>query len=163
MQKIVPNLWFETQAEEAARFYVSLIKNSRMGDITYYGEAAAAVSGQPQGSVLTVAFQLDGQDFIAFNGGPQFPFTHAISLMVNCDTQEEIDRLWEKLSEGGEKEPCGWLKDRYGVSWQVVPSLLDEMLQDADEARRERVMKAMLQMQKLDIAGLRAAYEQTGG
>jgi predicted 3-demethylubiquinone-9 3-methyltransferase (glyoxalase superfamily) len=160
MQKIVPNLWFDTQAEEAARFYVSLIRNSRIEAITYYGEAGAAVSGQPAGSVLTVAFQLDGQDFIALNGGPQFPFTHAISLMVNCETQEEIDRLWEKLSEGGEKEPCGWLKDRYGVSWQVVPTVLDEMLRDAEDARSERVMKAMLLMQKLDIATLKAAYEQ---
>jgi predicted 3-demethylubiquinone-9 3-methyltransferase (glyoxalase superfamily) len=160
LQKITPNLWFDNQAEEAANFYVSIFKNSKIGDITRYGEAAAEISGKPKGSVLTVTFQIEGQEFTALNGGPQFKFTEAISLLVNCETQQEVDELWEKLSEGGEEGPCGWLKDKYGVSWQVVPCILDEMIQDPDPVKAERVMKAMLQMQKIDIAGLQQAYDQ---
>jgi predicted 3-demethylubiquinone-9 3-methyltransferase (glyoxalase superfamily) len=160
LQKITPNLWFDNQAEEAANFYVSIFKNSKIGDITRYGEAAAEISGKPKGSVMTVTFQVEGQEFTALNGGPQFKFTEATSLLVNCDTQQEVDELWEKLSEGGEEGPCGWLKDKYGVSWQVVPRILDEMIRDPDPVKAERVMKAMLQMQKIDIAGLQQAYDQ---
>jgi predicted 3-demethylubiquinone-9 3-methyltransferase (glyoxalase superfamily) len=160
LQKITPNLWFDNQAEEAAHFYVSIFKNSKIGNITRYGEAAAEISGKPKGSVMTVTFQIEGQEFIALNGGPQFKFTEAISLLVNCDTQQEVDELWEKLSQGGEEGPCGWLKDKYGVSWQVVPRVLDEMIRDPDPVKAERVMNAMLQMQKIDIAGLRQAYDQ---
>jgi predicted 3-demethylubiquinone-9 3-methyltransferase (glyoxalase superfamily) len=159
-QKITPNLWFDNQAEEAANFYVSIFKNSKIGDITRYGEAAAELSGKPKGSTLTVTFQIEGQEFTALNGGPQFKFTEAISLLVNCDTQQEVDELWEKLSEGGEKQQCGWLKDKYGVSWQVVPRILCEMMLDPDPVKAERVMKAILQMQKLDIEVLQRAYEQ---
>lgn len=160
LQKITPNLWFDNQAEEAANFYVSIFKNSKIGDITRYGEAAAEISGKPKGSVMTITFQIEGQEFTALNGGPQFKFTEAISLLVSCDTQQEVDELWEKLSEGGEEGPCGWLKDKYGVSWQVVPRILDEMIRDPDPVKAERVMKAMLQMQKIDIAGLQQAYDQ---
>ena len=160
LQKITPNLWFDNQAEEAANFYVSIFKNSKIGDITRYGEAAAEISGKPKGSVMTITFQIEGQEFTALNSGPQFKFTEAISLLVNCETQQEVDELWEKLSEGGEEGPCGWLKDKYGVSWQVVPRILDEMIRDPDPVKAERVMKAMLQMQKIDIAGLQQAYDQ---
>jgi predicted 3-demethylubiquinone-9 3-methyltransferase (glyoxalase superfamily) len=160
LQKIIPNLWFDNQAEEAANFYVSIFKNSKIGDITRYGEAAAEISGKPKGSVMTITFQIEGQEFTALNGGPQFKFTEAISLLVNCETQQEVDELWEKLSEGGEEGPCGWLKDKYGVSWQVVPRILDEMIRDPDPVKAERVMKAMLQMQKIDITGLQQAYDQ---
>jgi predicted 3-demethylubiquinone-9 3-methyltransferase (glyoxalase superfamily) len=160
LQKITPNLWFDNQAEEAANFYVSIFKNSKIGDITRYGEAAAEISGKPKGSVMTITFQIEGQEFTALNGGPQFKFTEAISLLVNCETQQEVDELWEKLSEDGEEGPCGWLKDKYGVSWQVVPRILDEMIRDPDPVKAERVMKAMLQMQKIDIAGLQQAYDQ---
>lgn len=160
MQKITPNLWFDDQAEEAANFYVSIFKNSQIGAITHYGESAAEISGKPKGSVLTVTFQIEGQDFTALNGGPQFKFTEAMSLLVNCETQQEVDELWEKLSEGGEKGPCGWLKDKYGVSWQVVPHILEEMMLDPDPLKAERVMKALLQMKKIDIEGLKQAYEQ---
>jgi predicted 3-demethylubiquinone-9 3-methyltransferase (glyoxalase superfamily) len=158
MQKIMPCLWFDNEAEEAARFYASIFKNSKIGIITRYGEEAAKASGRPKGTVMTVTFQLDGQEFMALNGGPQFTFSPAISLVVNCQTQNEIDELWEKLSEGGEKVECGWLKDKFGVSWQVVPSVLGQMLQDKDAKKTERVMKALLQMKKLDIEGLRKAY-----
>jgi predicted 3-demethylubiquinone-9 3-methyltransferase (glyoxalase superfamily) len=160
LQKITPNLWFDNQAEEAANFYVSIFKNSKIGNITRYGEAAAEISGKPKGSVMTITFQIEGQEFTALNGGPQFKFTEAISLLVNCETQQEVDELWEKLSEDGEEGPCGWLKDKYGVSWQVVPRILDEMIRDPDPVKAERVMKAMLQMQKIDIAGLQQAYDQ---
>jgi predicted 3-demethylubiquinone-9 3-methyltransferase (glyoxalase superfamily) len=160
LQKITPNLWFDNQAEEAANFYVSIFKNSKIGDITRYGEAGAEISRKPKGSVMTVTFQIEGQEFTALNGGPQFKFTEAISLLVNCETQQEVDELWEKLSEGGEEGPCGWLKDKYGVSWQVVPRILDEMIRDPDPVKAGRVMKAMLQMQKIDIAGLQQAYDQ---
>lgn len=156
MQRITPFLWFDDQAEEAANFYVSIFDNSKIVGVTRYGE----VGPGPKGSVMTVAFQLDGQEFIALNGGPQFRFTEAISFVVNCKTQEEVDELWGKLSEGGEKVECGWLKDKYGVSWQIVPTILGEMLSDPDPARSQRVMKAMLQMKKIDIDGLKKAYCQ---
>src|SRR6059036_2535986 len=160
MQKIITHLWFDNQAEEAARFYVSLFKNSKILSVARYGEAGSKVAGRPQGSVMTVRFQLEGQEFIALNGGPHFKFTEAISLLVNCQTQAEVDELWEKLSQGGEKGPCGWLKDKYGLSWQIFPTLLGEMLQDKDAEKSERVMKALLQMNKLDIKTLKQAYEQ---
>jgi predicted 3-demethylubiquinone-9 3-methyltransferase (glyoxalase superfamily) len=160
LQKITPTLWFDNQAEEAANFYVSIFKNAKIGNITRYGEAAAEISGKPKGSVMTITFQIEGQEFTALNGGPQFKFTEAISLLVNCDTQQEVNELWEKLSQDGEEGPCGWLKDKYGVSWQVVPCILDEMIRDPDPVKAERVMKAMLQMQKIDIAGLQQAYNQ---
>ena len=160
MQKLTPCLWFDDKAEEAVKFYVSIFKNSRIGSIAHYGEAGAQVSGRPKGTVMTVAFQLEGQEFLALNGGPIFKFTEAISLIVNCETQEEIDKMWEKLSEGGEKGQCGWLKDKYGLSWQIVPPVLGEMLQDKNTEKSERVMRAMLQMHKLDIKTLKQAYEQ---
>src|SRR3990172_3930332 len=144
MQKITPCLWFDNQAEEAANFYVSIFKNSKMGIIARYGEAGAEVSGRPKGTVMTVTFKLDGQEFMALNGGPIFKFTEAISFIVNCKTQKEVDELWEKLSEGGKKGQCGWLKDKYGLSWQIVPTALGEMMNDADPAKSERVMKAVL-------------------
>jgi predicted 3-demethylubiquinone-9 3-methyltransferase (glyoxalase superfamily) len=154
MQKITPCLWFDRQAEEAARFYVSVFKNSEMDAITYYSESGPL----PKGTVLTVRFRLDGQEFLALNGGPTFQFTEAISLVVNCETQEEVDRMWEKLSEGGQKVQCGWLKDKYGLSWQVVPTVIAKMLTDPDPARVNRVMQAILQMKKLDIKKLEEAY-----
>src|SRR5262249_32201966 len=153
MQKITTHLWFDNQAEEAARFYVSLFKNSKILNVARYGEAGAKVSGRQPGSIMTVTFQLDGQQFIALNGGPLFKFSDAISFLVNCETQAEVDELWEKLSEGGEKGPCGWLKDKYGLSWQIVPTVLGEMLQDKEPKKSEPVMAALLQMKKLDIAG----------
>lgn len=159
MQKIRPFLWFDSQAEAAARFYVSIFKNSRIVTIARYDEAGAAASGRPKGSVMTVTFELEGQAFTALNGGPLFKFTEAISFLVDCKTQEEVDGLWEKLSEGGEKERCGWLKDGYGVSWQIVPAILMELLQDQDAEKAQRVMQAMLAMDKLDIRALRQAYE----
>ena len=153
-QKITPFLWFDTRAEEAARFYVSVFDNSEVLDVTRYGEAGPG----PAGSVMTVSFRLDGLEFTALNAGPHFTFTEAISFVVDCETQEEVDRFWEALSGGGEKGQCGWLKDKFGLSWQVVPRVLNEMVQDADPARADRVMRAMLQMTKLDIAKLQAAY-----
>jgi predicted 3-demethylubiquinone-9 3-methyltransferase (glyoxalase superfamily) len=160
MQKITPFLWFDDEAEEAANFYVSVFKNSKIGSITRYDEEVAKASGRPEGSVMTVAFQLDGQEFTALNGGPQFKFTEAISFVVNCETQQEVDELWGKLSEGGEESQCGWLKDKYGLSWQIVPTILMEMLQDKDAEKSKRVTQAMLQMNKLDIKTLRRAYEE---
>lgn len=160
MQKITPFLWFDNQAEEAANYYVSIFKNSKIVSTTRYGEEGAQVSGRPKGTVMTVAFQLDGQELTALNGGPIFKFTEAISLVVNCKTQEEVDEYWEKLSAGGEKSQCGWLKDKYGLSWQIVPTALPEMLSDPDPKKSERVMHAMLQMNKLDINRLKEAYEQ---
>ena len=156
MQKITPFLWFDGKAEEAMRFYVSIFKNSKVGSITRYGDAGPG----PKGTVMVVTFQLDGQEFIALNGGPQFTFSPAISLVVNCETQGEVDALWEKLSEGGEKLQCGWLKDKYGLSWQIVPTVLGKMMQDKDAEKSQRVMKAMLQMNKIDIARLKQAYVQ---
>jgi predicted 3-demethylubiquinone-9 3-methyltransferase (glyoxalase superfamily) len=157
MQKITPFLWFDSKAEEAANFYVSVFKNSKIVSIMRYGEAGPG----PKGSVMSATFQLDGQDFIALNGGPMFTFSPAISFFVNCESQEEVDKLWEKLSEGGEKQRCGWLKDKYGVSWQIVPTVLGQLLQDKDGEKSKRVMNAMLQMDKLDITTLKQAYEQT--
>ena len=161
MQKITPFLWFDDKAEEAANFYVSLFKNSKVGEISRYGEAGEKVAGRPKGTVMTVEFQLDGQEFVALNGGPHFKFTEAVSLVVNCETQEEVDKFWEKLSEGGEKSQCGWLKDKYGLSWQVVPTVLGELFQSKDPEKSERVMKAMLKMDKLDIKTLKQAYDGT--
>ncbi len=160
MQKITPFLWFDNQAEEAANFYVAIFKNSKVGKITRYEEEGAKVSGQPEGTVMTIEFQLDGQDFIALNGGPQFKFTEAISFSVNCETQEEIDEMWDKLSEGGEEGQCGWLKDKFGLSWQIVPPVLNELLADKNAEKSKRVMKAMLQMKKIDIQTLKQAAEQ---
>ncbi len=160
MQKITPFLWFDDQAEEAMKFYVSIFENSKAGRITRYGEQGAGVSGRPKGTVMTATFEIEGQEFVALNGGPLFKFTEAISFVVNCETQKEIDEMWEKLSEGGEKGRCGWLKDKYGLSWQIVPPVLGEILQDNNAEKSERVMKAMLQMDKLDIKTLKQAYAQ---
>ena len=160
MQKVTPCLWFNNQAEDAAKFYASIFKNSKIGDMTRYGEAGAKVSGRPKGSVMTVTFEIEGQEFVALNGGPHFTFSEAISLMVRCETQKEIDEMWEKLSQGGEKRQCGWLKDKYGLSWQIVSPVWDEMLRDKDVAKSERVMKAILQMTKPDIKTVKQAYEQ---
>jgi len=160
MQNITPFLWFDNQAEEAAQFYTSIFKNSKIVNIARYDEAGAGASGRPKGTVMTVTFELEGQAFTALNGGPVFKFTEAISFLVNCKTQEEVDELWEKLSEGGQKGRCGWLKDKYGVSWQIVPAILGELLQDEDAEKRQRVMKAMLQMDKIDIKGLKQAYQR---
>jgi len=160
MQKITPFLWFDDKAEEAVNFYVSLFKNSKITGTTRYDDMGAEASGRPKGTVMTVEFQLEGQEFVALNGGPHFKFTEAVSFVVNCETQQEIDKFWEKLSEGGEKSQCGWLKDKYGLSWQVVPTVLGEMFQDKDPAKAKRVMEAMLKMHKLDIQTLKQAYEQ---
>jgi predicted 3-demethylubiquinone-9 3-methyltransferase (glyoxalase superfamily) len=159
MQKITPFLWFNDKAEEAVKFYTSIFKNSKIGTITRYGDEVAQVAGRPKGSVMTIEFDLDGQRFTALNGGPEFKFTEAVSFVVNCDTQEEVDHYWEKLSDGGAKSQCGWLKDKYGVSWQITPTALIEMQQDNDPKKSERVMHAMLQMSKLDIKTLQQAYE----
>ena len=159
IQRITPFLWFDSQAEEAARFYVSIFENSGIRGITRYDEAAAKAAGRPVGSVMTVAFELDGQPFTALNGGPVFKFTAAISFVVNCQTQAEVDHFWDKLSAGGQEVQCGWLTDRFGVSWQVVPTVLPEMLQDKDPEKAKRVMAAMLTMKKLSIDGLTRAYE----
>jgi len=157
MQKITPFLWFDNQAEEAVNFYVSVFRNSRITNIARYGDDAAKVSGRPQGSVMTVAFELDGQPFVALNGGPVFTFSPAVSFVVDCATQEEVDRLWDRLSAGGEPQQCGWLRDKYGVTWQIVPAVLGKLLSDPDAARAQRVMQAMLQMNKLDIGALKQA------
>ena len=154
MQKITPFLWFDGKAEEAMNFYVSIFKNSKILSVTRYGEAGPG----PKGTVMTAKFALNGQEFIALNGGPQFIFAEAISFVVNCETQQEVDELWEKLSKGGNKSRCGWLKDQYGLSWQVVPTALVELLQDRDAKKSTRVMQAMLQMDKIDIETLRHAY-----
>lgn len=154
MQKITPFLWYDNNAEEAVSLYISVFKNSKITDITRYGDAGPG----PKGSVMTIAFQLEGQDFIALNGGPMFKFTEAISLSVDCKTQQEVDELWEKLSAGGQPGQCGWLKDKFGLSWQIVPSALVEMLQDPDAEKSNRVMQAMMQMRKIDVASLRRAY-----
>jgi len=160
VQRITPCLWFDDQAEEAAKFYTAIFRNSKIGTIARYGEAGREVHGRPAGSVMTVAFELDGQAFTALNGGPLFKFTEAISFQVNCETQEEVDYYWEKLSDGGDEkaQQCGWLKDKYGASWQVVPTLLPELIKDPDPQKSGRVMEALLQMKKLDIAKLKRAY-----
>jgi len=154
MQKITPFLWFDDKAEEAANFYVSLFKNSKIENVSRYGDAGPG----PKGKVMTVTFQLNGQKFTALNGGPQFKFTEAISLMVNCETQQEVDELWEKLSAGGQKSRCGWLKDKYGLSWQIIPSALGKLMSDPDREKAGRVMKAMLQMDKIDVKRLEQAH-----
>jgi predicted 3-demethylubiquinone-9 3-methyltransferase (glyoxalase superfamily) len=159
MNTITPCLWFDDQAEAAANFYVSVFKNSKIGHIARYGEEGAKVSRRPKGAVMTVTYELNGQEFMALNGGPVFQFSQAISFIVPCKTQKEVDELWDKLSRGGETQPCGWLKDKYGVSWQIVPSVLGEMMQDKDAEKSERVMKALLTMGKLDIHTLQQAYE----
>ena len=155
MPKISPFLWFDTQAEEAASFYVSVFPNSKVREVSRYGAAGPG----PKGSVMTVTFELDGQEVIALNGGPQFRFNEAISLSVDCKNQEEVDRYWQKLSEGGEEGPCGWLKDRYGLSWQINPTILGQMLNDRDPKKARRAMEAMLKMKKIDIATLKRAFE----
>ena len=154
LQKITPFLWFDGQAEEAVGFYTSIFKNSRIDGVTRYGDAGPG----PKGSVMTIAFELEGQKFTAINGGPVFKFTEAISFVVNCETQQEVDQYWDQLSAGGKEVQCGWVKDRYGLSWQIVPTVLITMLQDKDAERSQRVMRAMLQMVKIDIAGLEKAY-----
>ncbi|MBA5865602.1 MAG: VOC family protein [Nitrospira sp. CR1.3] len=159
MQRITPCLWFDDKAEEAAKFYVTLFKNSKLGPITRYGEAGAKVSGRPKDSVMTVTFEIEGQEFMALNGGPLFKFTEAVSFMVKCRTQQEIDEMWSNLSEGGEEGPCGWLKDKYGLSWQIVVPEWDEMLRDKDTEKSERVMAAILHMSKPDMQRVQQAYE----
>ncbi|MFF6959319.1 VOC family protein [Streptomyces sp. NPDC008317] len=159
MPRITPNLWFDTESQEAAEFYVSVFPNSRITDTTYYGEAGPREAG----TVLTVAFELDGQPYIAINGGPEFPFTEAVSLLITCEDQAEVDHYWARLTEGGGSEgPCGWLKDKYGLSWQVVPTGMVAMLNDPDTERGQRAMKAMLGMKKIDLAALKAAADGTG-
>ena len=159
MQKITPFLWFDHQAEEAAKFYTSVFKNSKVGKILRYDEASAKAAGGPVGSVVTIEFEIEGQKFTALNGGPDFKFNESISFVVNCDTQKEVDYFWEKLTaDGGQESQCGWLKDKFGVSWQVTPTVLIEMLHDKDAKKSERVMNAMMQMQKIDIEKLQAAY-----
>jgi len=155
MQPIVPNLWFDTEAEEAAEFYVSVFENSRVVSVARYTEAGP----RPAGSVMTVEFELNGQRFVGINGGPQFPFSEAVSFQITCADQDEIDRYWEKLTDGGEEGPCGWLKDRYGLSWQVVPTGMEELFAHPDRDRAKRAMEAMSGMRKLDVAALRAAAD----
>jgi predicted 3-demethylubiquinone-9 3-methyltransferase (glyoxalase superfamily) len=154
-QRITTNLWFDTEAEEAADFYTSIFKNSRIVSVAHYTEAGPRETGM----VMTVEFELDGQRFVGINGGPQFKFDEAISLQINCEDQEEIDYYWERLTDGGEEGPCGWLRDRYGLSWQVTPTGMDELFSDSDEERANRAMEAMLQMRKIDVAALRAAAD----
>jgi predicted 3-demethylubiquinone-9 3-methyltransferase (glyoxalase superfamily) len=154
MQKITPFLWFDNQAEEAAHFYTSIFKNSKIGKISRYGDAGPG----PKGSVMVASFELNGQEFIALNGGPQFKFTEAISFVVNCETQDEVDHYWEKLSEGGKKSQCGWLKDKFGLSWQVVPTALGKLMSDPNPDTSKRLMQAMLQMTKIEIATLERAH-----
>ena len=160
MQKISPCLWFDDQGEEAAKFYTSIFKDSKIGDVTRYGKEGYEIHGREEGTVMTVEFEIEGQKFLALNGGPIFKFNEAISFQVYCETQEEVDYHWEKLSEGGDEkaQQCGWLKDKYGVSWQIVPTILMKMLKDKDSEKSQRVMKAMLQMHKLDISTLKKAY-----
>jgi predicted 3-demethylubiquinone-9 3-methyltransferase (glyoxalase superfamily) len=161
LQPITPCLWFDSQAEEAARYYTGIFKDSKIGKISRYGEAGREAHGQAPGTVMTVEFELNGQPFTALNGGPHFKFTEAISFQIMCRTQEEVDHYWNKLSEGGDKnaQQCGWLKDKYGLSWQVVPTVLAEMMTDPDKEKSGRAMEAMLQMKKLDIAELKRAFE----
>jgi predicted 3-demethylubiquinone-9 3-methyltransferase (glyoxalase superfamily) len=156
-QKIIPNLWFDTEAEQAAEFYLSVFKNSRIVNVARYTEAGPG----PAGTVMTVEFELDGQRFVGINGGPQFTFDEAVSFQITCETQEEVDYYWDRLTDGGQEVQCGWLKDRYGLSWQVVPTGMDELFNDPDPARAQRAMQAMLAMVKLDIAAIRAAADQS--
>jgi len=157
IQRLTPFLWFDSQAEEAAKFYVSIFRNSRIMTVARYGKAGAEASGRPEGSVMTVRFLLDGQEFVALNGGPHFKMNEAISFVVNCESQEEIDEFWEKLSQGGETGECGWLKDKFGVSWQVVPAILGELVADSDPERSDRVIRALVHMKKLDLETLKRA------
>ncbi len=161
MNKITPCLWFDSQAEEAANFYTSIFRNSKIKHIARYSEAAAKVAGRPKGSVLTVQFEIDGQEFTALNGGPMFKFTEAVSFVVSCDNQDEVDHYWNKLTEGGDPraQQCGWLKDKYGVSWQIVPSMVQKMMSEGDPVRLERVWPKLLQMKKVDIDALQQAYD----
>jgi predicted 3-demethylubiquinone-9 3-methyltransferase (glyoxalase superfamily) len=160
-QKITPCLWFDTEAEDAAKFYCSVFKNSRITNISRYGNEGQDITGKDPGTVMVAAFELDGQPFVALNGGPQFKFSEAISFQIHCKTQDEIDHYWSKLTEGGQEGPCGWLKDRFGLSWQVVPAVLTEMLSRGEPKKAERVTKAFLQMKKFDIAALERAYAGT--
>jgi len=160
-QRITPCLWFDNEAEEAARFYVSVFRNARIGRISRYGKEGFEVHGRPEGSVMVVEFEIEGQSFTALNGGPQFKFNEAISFQVPCETQKEIDHYWDKLSAGGEIRQCGWLKDKFGVAWQIFPAALPDMMSDPDTAKAGRAMNAMLGMKKLDLATLRAAYDGT--
>ncbi|MEK6819086.1 MAG: VOC family protein [Nanoarchaeota archaeon] len=159
MQKITPFLWFDNQAEEAVNFYVSIFKHSKILSVSRYDKEGAKASGRAEGSVMVISFQLNGQEFMALNGGPIFKFTEAISFTVNCETQEELDEFWSKLSKGGQEVECGWLKDKYGLSWQINPITLGKMLSDKDPEKSKRVMKAMLQMKKIDINKLKHAYD----
>jgi predicted 3-demethylubiquinone-9 3-methyltransferase (glyoxalase superfamily) len=163
-QPIIPCLWFDNQAEEAARFYTGIFKNSRLGTISRYGEAGYEIHGRPAGSVMTVEFELNGQPFTALNGGPHFKFNEAVSFQIMCQTQEEVDYYWNQLSQGGDPnaQQCGWLKDKFGLSWQVVPVAVNEMMSDPDREKAGRAMEAMLQMKKLDIAALERAYHGSG-
>jgi predicted 3-demethylubiquinone-9 3-methyltransferase (glyoxalase superfamily) len=160
MQKISPFLWFNNNAEEAVNYYLSVFKNSKRLNISRYGEEGAKISGREKGSVMTIAFQINGQNFIALNGGPVFSFSPAISFLVNCESQEEVDLLWDKLSDGGEKQQCGWLRDKFGITWQIVPTVLGELLNHPDTLKSKRVMNAMLKMNKIDIKSLKEAFEQ---
>jgi predicted 3-demethylubiquinone-9 3-methyltransferase (glyoxalase superfamily) len=159
LQKITPCLWFDSEAEEAARFYVSVFRNARIGKISRYGKEGVEVHGRPAGSVMTAEFEIEGQSFTALNGGPHFKFNEAISFQIPCETQDEIDHYWERLSAGGQILDCGWLKDKFGVAWQIFPAALPDMLADPDEAKAARAMRAMLGMKKFDLAKLRAAHE----
>lgn len=159
MHKITPCLWFDDKAEDAAKLYVSIFKNSKLGQVTRYGDSGSQISGKPKGSVMTVTFEIEGQEFVALNGGPLFKFTEAVSFMVKCKSQQDIDEMWSKLSEGGEEGPCGWLKDKYGLSWQIVVPEWDEMLRDKDSEKSERVMVAILHMSKPDMQRVQQAYE----
>ncbi|WKA59416.1 VOC family protein [Planococcus shenhongbingii] len=161
IQKIIANFWFDGQAEEAANYYVSIFKNSSIGRITHYVKEGQEIHGKPVGSVMTVEFQIEGQEFLALNGGPEFKFSEAISFIINCESQEEIDYYWDKLTEGGDEKAqiCGWLKDKFGVSWQVAPIALNEMLMDSDTEKVERVMKSFMQMKKIDLTELQKVYE----
>jgi len=156
MKRITPFLWFNGQAEEATNFYASIFKNSKILSVSRYGDGGPG----PTGTVMATTFELNGQEFIALNGGPEFTFSEAISFLVPCETQQEVDELWEKLSEGGKKQRCGWLKDKFGLSWQVIPTVLGQMLQDKDRAKANRVMNAMMKMEKIDIKTLKQAYDQ---
>jgi predicted 3-demethylubiquinone-9 3-methyltransferase (glyoxalase superfamily) len=159
MKPIMPCLWFDGKAEDAARFYTSVFKDSKILDITHYGPSASGAAGMPKGSVMTVNFEINGQEFLALNGGPEFKFTEATSFVVRCKNQDEIDEYWSKLTQGGISGQCGWLKDKFGLSWQVVPASLDKMVQDKDTAKSDRVMEALIHMKKLDVKTLEDAYE----
>jgi predicted 3-demethylubiquinone-9 3-methyltransferase (glyoxalase superfamily) len=163
MQKISPCLWFDDNAEEAVQFYLSIFKNSKVGNVTHYGKEGFEIHKKKEGSVMTIDFEIEGQKFLALNGGPIFKFNEAISFQIYCETQDDVDYYWNKLTEGGDKnaQVCGWLKDKFGVSWQVVPNILVKMLQDKDSKKTENVMRVMLQMQKLDIKALTKAYQQS--